>query len=72
MTDETPTSDEMAGQPADGAVEPEARAGSTVLWQGDTGTLYERSRRALLELVRGPYLSRAWSSQNWSARRRMA
>jgi len=50
-----------------GAVEAEARAGSTVLWQGDTGTLYERSRRALLELVRGPYLSRARSSQNWSA-----
>lgn len=37
------------------------------LWLGDTGTLHERSRRALLELVRGPYLSRARSSQNWSA-----
>lgn len=37
------------------------------LWRGDTGTLHERSRRALLELVRGPYLSRARSQQNWSA-----
>ncbi|MEJ1089738.1 DUF4194 domain-containing protein [Microbacterium sp. Mu-80] len=37
------------------------------LWRGDTGTLQERSRRALLELVRGPYLSRARSSQNWSS-----
>src|SRR5690606_12698218 len=27
----------------------------------------ERSRRALLELVRGPYLSRARSPQNWSS-----
>ncbi|OJU40720.1 MAG: hypothetical protein BGN97_05275 [Microbacterium sp. 69-10] len=37
------------------------------LWPGDAGTLTERSRRALLELVRGPYLSRARSAQNWSA-----
>ena len=37
------------------------------LWRGDTGTLRERSRRALLELVRGPYLSRMRSPQNWSA-----
>ena len=37
------------------------------LWPGDAGTLSERSRRALLELVRGPYLSRARSPKNWSA-----
>ncbi|WP_298863472.1 DUF4194 domain-containing protein [Microbacterium sp.] len=37
------------------------------LWRGDTGTLHERSRRALLELVRGPYLSRSRSPQNWSS-----
>lgn len=35
------------------------------LWEKDTGTLPEKSRRALLELVKGPYLSRAASQQNW-------
>ena len=40
-----------------------------VVWPGDTGTLHERSRRALLELVRGPYLSRERSSLNWAALR---
>lgn len=39
------------------------------LWPGDTGTLADRSRRALLELIRGPYLSRARSPQNWAALR---
>lgn len=39
------------------------------VWPGDTGTLRERSRRALLELVRGPYLSRERSSLNWAALR---
>lgn len=35
------------------------------LWEKDTGTLPERSRRTLLELVKGPYLSRVASQQNW-------
>lgn len=35
------------------------------LWVNDTGTLPERSRRTLLELVKGPYLSREASQQNW-------
>jgi len=35
------------------------------LWASDTGTLPERSRRALLELVKGPYLSRSSSQRNW-------
>lgn len=30
---------------------------STGLWSGDTGTLTEQSRRALLKLLAGPYLS---------------
>jgi hypothetical protein len=38
---------------------------SMPLWEKDTGTLPERSRRCLLELVKGPYLSRAASQQNW-------
>lgn len=37
------------------------------LWLGDTGALPDRSRRALLELVRGPYLSQSRSPLNWSA-----
>jgi len=39
------------------------------LWPGDKGTLVERSRRALLELVRGPYLSCERSPLNWAALR---
>jgi hypothetical protein len=37
------------------------------LWPGDTGTLVDGSRRALLSLVRGPYLSRDREPQNWAA-----
>lgn len=37
------------------------------LWTGDTGTLREGSRRALLELLKGPYLSGAQRPQLWSA-----
>lgn len=40
---------------------------ASALWPGDAGDLAERSRRALLELVRGPYLSRERSPQNWAA-----
>ena len=35
------------------------------LWASDTGTLPAKSRRSLLELVKGPYLSRTASQQNW-------
>jgi len=37
------------------------------LWNGDTGTLSEGSRRALVELVKGPYLSGRGSPGQWSA-----
>ncbi|MFC6356613.1 DUF4194 domain-containing protein [Luethyella okanaganae] len=37
------------------------------LWDGDRGELSEISRRALLELVKGPYLSALKSAQLWSA-----
>ncbi|MDO5495053.1 MAG: DUF4194 domain-containing protein [bacterium] len=37
------------------------------LWQGDTGTLHEDSRRALLELLKGPYLSSQKSPNIWAA-----
>lgn len=37
------------------------------LWFDDTGTLGERTRRVLLELLKGPYVSGAQSPQLWSA-----
>ena len=39
------------------------------LFDGDTGRLVEHSRRALLELIRGPYLSADQSPAVWSALR---
>lgn len=39
----------------------------SVLWQGDTGVLGEQSRRALLELIKGPYVSGAKAPALWSA-----
>lgn len=42
-------------------------AGSTALWPGDTGTLRDNSRRALLELLKGPYLSGVQRPQLWAA-----
>jgi hypothetical protein len=37
------------------------------LWPTDTGTLPEGSRRALVTLIKGPYLSRDRSRENWGA-----
>lgn len=42
-------------------------ATSAGLWTGDTGVLSEGSRRALLRLVKGPYLSGHHSAGLWSA-----
>lgn len=36
------------------------------LWPGDTGTFPDRTRRALLRLIRGPYLAGAREGQVWS------
>lgn len=36
------------------------------LWAGDSGELDERTRRALLRLIRGPYLAGAREGQIWS------
>ncbi|TYL55305.1 DUF4194 domain-containing protein [Nocardioides sp. BGMRC 2183] len=46
--------------------EQDTRAKPT-LWTGDLGTLQEQSRRALLEIVKGPYLSGARRPQLWAA-----
>lgn len=37
------------------------------LWVGDTGGLHEGSRRALVDLVKGPYLSQARKRELWEA-----
>ena len=42
-------------------------ASATALWPGDTGVLGEQSRRALLELIKGPYLSGVKAPALWSA-----
>lgn len=41
--------------------------GPPVLWPGDTGTLREPSRRALVQLLRGPYLSAERHGHLWNA-----
>jgi hypothetical protein len=46
---------------------PTDSAPRTALWSGDTGTLSENSRRALLELIKGPYLSGVKTPALWSA-----
>jgi hypothetical protein len=52
--------------PPTGDGEPVAGEGNT-LWTGDRGTLPEPSRKALLTLLRGPYLSAERHPQLWSA-----
>lgn len=42
-------------------------APDTALWTGDTGVMGEQSRRALLELIKGPYLSGVKAPALWSA-----
>ncbi|WP_308287676.1 DUF4194 domain-containing protein [Cryobacterium inferilacus] len=37
------------------------------LWAGDTGVIGEQARRALLELIKGPYLSGVKAPALWSA-----
>ncbi|HLS33350.1 MAG TPA: DUF4194 domain-containing protein [Brevibacterium sp.] len=39
----------------------------SALWRGDTGTLHEASRRVLLELLKGPYVSGSQNPGLWSA-----
>lgn len=45
-----------------------ARGGTDApLWTGDTGSLGEQSRRALLEILKGPYLSGGQRPRLWAA-----
>ncbi|WP_454084119.1 DUF4194 domain-containing protein [Georgenia sp. Marseille-Q6866] len=47
--------------------DPTAGAPPGALWDGDTGTLHLASRRALVQLLRGPYLAARRHPQLWSA-----
>ncbi|MHA7303736.1 DUF4194 domain-containing protein [Arthrobacter sp. TMN-49] len=59
----SPTFDNQAGpSPHEGQ-----DVGAAVLWDGDSGTLRESSRRALVQLLRGPYLSAANHGRLWTA-----
>ena len=49
------------------AADPQATGSPDGLWTGDTGTLGENTRRVLLELLKGPYVSGTQSPQLWSA-----
>lgn len=40
---------------------------ATALWEGDAGTLHEQSRRAVVQLLRGPYLAARRHPQLWNA-----
>lgn len=42
-------------------------APAAALWPGDTGLIGEQARRALLELIKGPYLSGVKAPALWSA-----
>lgn len=53
--------DHVAGQG------PERRPDNTALWDGDTGTLRDASRRALVQLLRGPFLSAERHGHLWAA-----
>lgn len=46
---------------------PERLPGNTALWDGDSGTLRDPSRRALVQLLRGPFLSAERHGHLWAA-----
>lgn len=65
MSQPTDLFNDFPAQPEGSDSEQEEAAGG--LWEGDTGTLHEQSRRALLELLKGPYVSGAAKPHLWSA-----
>lgn len=74
LPDRAPADAETIDAPIDDAMASPATApevgdtdtGSS-LWAGDRGRLAEQSRRALLELIQGPYLSGARKPRLWGA-----
>lgn len=66
-TADTPTDVAAHESGAQPSVPEESAHNPGALWFDDTGTLGERTRRVLLELLKGPYVSGAQSPQLWSA-----
>ena len=60
MTDETRPMTDAAADDSD-------TTPLTALWSSDTGVIGEQSRRAMLELIKGPYLSGSKAPALWSA-----
>lgn len=63
----TPTATGAEASAAQESAADESARNPSALWFADTGTLGERTRRVLLELLKGPYVSGAQSPQLWSA-----
>lgn len=53
--------------PDEAGTDPSAAPPAGALWPGDTGRLREPSRRALLQLLRGPYLGAERHPSLWAA-----
>ncbi|GAA0034195.1 DUF4194 domain-containing protein [Brevibacterium metallidurans] len=61
----TATTGQAAG--ASDADDWQAHGNPSALWTGDTGTLGQNTRRVILELLKGPYVSGTQSPQLWAA-----
>lgn len=67
MTESKTDAESVVADTAAEAAVAEAEGSPSALWQGDTGTLHEASRRVLLELLKGPYVSGAQNPGLWTA-----
>ena len=67
MTTNFAITDENRDPTETDASEPGDSAAASGLWPGDRGVLGEQSRRAILQLVTGPYLSGVKAPALWSA-----
>ena len=68
MTETKPDAESVVAEAlAEAAAAAEVEGSPSALWQGDTGTLHEASRRVLLELLKGPYVSGAQNPGLWAA-----
>lgn len=64
---ETPNATTDRAAAASDADDWQAYGNPSALWTGDTGTLGQNTRRVILELLKGPYVSGTQSPQLWAA-----
>ena len=62
-----PAGQDPAGGDAAALDEPAAGREAATLWPGDTGALRDASRRALVQLLRGPFLAARRQGHLWNA-----